>query len=637
MERDQLSRKLAVILHADVVGSTSLVQLNETLAHERIQAAFNRFSRTIDVYSGSTREVRGDALVAEFDRASDAVSAALAFQVDQADQNSYINDNLRPEIRAGIAIGEVVFADDTVTGSGVVLAQRVEQLADPGGLCITAAIHEALPKHMPFELDSLGEQALKGFDDPVRVYRVELKPGHSVPSPEPSFNRPTALRISKFAVATLAIALILIGVVYLWSQNRELREEPAPVENMLPPLPDRPSIAVLPFSNLSDDPQQEYFADGMTEDLITDLSKLSGLFVISRNTVFTYKDQAVKIRQVAGELGVRYVLEGSIRRAGNQVRINAQLIDASTEGHIWAERYDGTIEDIFALQDRVSNRIVSTLAIKLSQEEQEQFTQRETDNTEAYDTFLKGWEQYLQQTPGSYRKAITFFKQAIKLDPGYSRVYAALSLTNWQAWKSYWFTELGYIGPHDLRFEAEEFLVKAMEKPTPLALQISTAMLAQGGRHEEAVTEGERAIAMDPNNADGYVALAGALNLAGDPKRALALMEKAIRLNPHYPTSYLYELSLARFGMEKFDEAAVSLERAVILNPDDRWSSRLLIATLGKLGRAEEADAIVERAEQNWRGFDPLSVRGVLFWYPFRYQADAERLADGLIKAGIPD
>jgi TolB-like protein/Flp pilus assembly protein TadD len=415
------------------------------------------------------------------------------------------------------------------------------------------------------------------------------------------------------------------------------QEEPALVENMAYPLPDKPSIAVLPFTNMSTDAEQEYFADGMTEDLITDLSKISGLFVISRNSVFTYKGQAVKIPEVARELGVRYVMEGSVRRAGNQVRVNAQLIDATTGGHIWAERYDGTYEDVFSLQDKITSKIVASLAVKLTQGEQGQITQKETDNTKAYDTFLKGWEQYLKQTAESFRQALSLFKKATELDPGYSRAYAALSLTLWQGWKRYWHNNMGYIGPHDIRFEAEEYLARAMEEPTPLALQISTAMLAQWGRHDEAVAEGERAIATDPNSADGYVALAGALNLAGYPDKALPLMEKAVRLNPHYPTSYLYELGLARYSMEQYDEAAVVLERAEILNPDDRWSSRLLIATLGQLNRTKEAVAIIDRIEGNWRGFDPLSVRGVAFWYPFKEPADVKRLADGLRKAGVPD
>ncbi len=637
MAKDRLSGKLRVILHADVAGSTALVQQNEQLAHKRIQESFRHFSGSIERYMGTVLELRGDALLAEFERASDAVTAALAFQVDHTYHLSQLKDDLKPAIRVGVAMGEVVIADDTITGAGVVLAQRVEQLTEPGGLCITGAIHEALPRRMPFDLENLGEHELKGFDNPVHVYRVELSVGKSIPPPDKSSQQRAPQNIWRMGVALVIIALVVAGGAAYWFKTQEPQVEAASLERMAFPLPDKPSIAVLPFTNMSTDAEQEYFADGMTEDLITDLSKISGLFVISSNSVFTYKGQAVRIPEVARELGVRYVMEGSVRRAGNQVRVNAQLIDATTGGHIWAERYDGTYEDVFSLQDKITSKIVASLAVKLTQGEQDQIAQKETDNTEAYDTFLKGWEQYLKQTPESFRQALSLFKKATELDPGYSRAYAALSLTLWQGWKRYWHNKLGYTSPHDIRFEAEEYLAKAMEEPTPLALQISTAMLAQWGRHDEAIAEGKRAIATDPNSADGYVALASALNLAGYPDKALPLMEKGVRLNPHYPTSYLYELGLARYGMEQYDEAAVVLERAEILNPDDRWSLRLLIATLGQLNRAEEAVAITDRIEDSWGGMDPLSVRSIAFWYPFKESADAERLADGLRKAGVPD
>jgi TolB-like protein/class 3 adenylate cyclase len=637
MAKDRLSGKLRVILHADVAGSTALVQQNEQLAHKRIQESFRHFSGSIERYMGTVLELRGDALLAEFERASDAVTAALAFQVDHTYHLSQLKDDLKPAIRVGVAMGEVVIADDTITGAGVVLAQRVEQLTEPGGLCITGAIHEALPRRMPFDLENLGEHELKGFDNPVHVYRVELSVGKSIPPPDKSSQQRAPQNIWRMGVALVIIALVVAGGAAYWFKTQEPQVEAASLERMAFPLPDKPSIAVLPFTNMSTDAEQEYFADGMTEDLITDLSKISGLFVISSNSVFTYKGQAVRIPEVARELGVRYVMEGSVRRAGNQVRVNAQLIDATTGGHIWAERYDGTYEDVFSLQDKITSKIVASLAVKLTQGEQDQIAQKETDNTEAYDTFLKGWEQYLKQTPESFRQALSLFKKAAEMDPGYSRAYAALSLTLWQGWKRYWHNKLGYTSPHDIRFEAEEYLAKAMEEPTPLALQISTAMLAQWGRHDEAIAEGKRAIATDPNSADGYVALASALNLAGYPDKALPLMEKGVRLNPHYPTSYLYELGLARYGMEQYDEAAVVLERAEILNPDDRWSLRLLIATLGQLNRAEEAVAITDRIEDSWGGMDPLSVRSIAFWYPFKESADAERLADGLRKAGVPD
>jgi TolB-like protein/Flp pilus assembly protein TadD len=413
--------------------------------------------------------------------------------------------------------------------------------------------------------------------------------------------------------------------------------EPASVERMTHPLPDKPSIAVLPFTNMSDDPKQEYFADGMTEDLITDLSKISGLFVIARNSVFTYKGKAVKVRQVAEELGVRYVLEGSVRKAGDQVRINAQLIDAATGGHLWAERYDGSLTDIFGLQDQVARKIVAVLAVQLTAGEQQRVARKETEVPEAYDAFLQGWQHYLRQNPENFRTAISYFEKAVELDPEYARAYAALAATYMQVSKRFWHTKVGLRYLHDPQFLAEEFLQKALLDPTPLAHQVAAGMLSQQGRHEEAIAEAERAISIDPNDADGYIALAGALTLAGRPEEAHQLVQQAMRLNPHYPPSYLYELGITEFSMERFEKAVEALERASALNPDDRWSSRLLLATYGLLGRKEEAAGLLETLGKSWRGFDPLTVRGVAFWYPFKETADAERLAEGLRKAGVPD
>jgi TolB-like protein len=431
--------------------------------------------------------------------------------------------------------------------------------------------------------------------------------------------------------------LVIATVTFYWLKSPILIDKPVPVESETFSLPDKPSIAVLPFTNMSSDVEQEYFVDGMTEDLITDLSKISGLFVISRNSVFTYKGKSVKVRQVAKELGVRYVLEGSVRKAGNQVRINAQLIDTNTGGHIWADRYDGAYEDVFLLQDKVTGKIVTTLAIKLAEGEQDQITQIETENTQAYDTFLKGWEQYQRQRPESFLTAIELFAEATRLDPDYSRAYAALSATYWQIYKRYWHPKIGLPNPHEARYIAEQYLAQAMINPSPLSYQVSASIQVQQGFYDEAISNGERSIALDPNDADSYAALAGALNLAGQPGEALSMMERAIRLNPHYPASYLYEIGLARFGIDDFEQAADSLEKAIAINPDDRWSSRLLIATFGHLGRKHDATQVIDIAEASAFGMDPLSVRSITFWYPFKKLSDTTRLAEGLRKAGVPD
>lgn len=633
-------RKLAVILHADVSGSTLLVQLDETLAHERIQDATNRLSQVILRYGGIAHEVRGDALVAEFERASDAISASLAFQSENALANSCLTDQIRPQLRIGIAIGEVVIADHTITGLGVVTAQRLEQMAPAGGVCIHGAAYETVPKRLPFVFEDLGPQDLKGHDEVVRSYAVALAEGESLPPPDPDI-RVLGAQLKRMPKPLMLVGALLafsiVGAVLVWFQFDEPGGKPELTDLGALPIPDKPAIVVLPFENLSDDPDQEYFAHGITDDLITDLSKVSGLFVIDRNSSFVYKKQTPKIQEIAQELGVRYVLEGSVRKAGEQVRINAQLVDASTGGQMWAERYDGDLGDVFSLQDLVTSKIVKTLAVQLTSSERERIEHRATVDSEAYDSYLKGWEQFRAETPESFRTAISYFERSLDIDSNFLRANAALAATYWQIWKRYWHRELGMESPHDPLFKAEEFLSKASSEPDAIALQVRTSMLAQRGEHAEAITTGQRAVALDPNDAASHLALAGALNLGGQAKKALSSVRQAIRLNPHLTSAYLYELALSHFGLEEYQKAARALDKATVLNNADRWSLKLLIATDGHLGRLDDAKKSMRWAQANWGGLDPVTIRGVLFWYPFKDERDLRRLEEGLRKAGVPE
>jgi TolB-like protein/class 3 adenylate cyclase/rhodanese-related sulfurtransferase len=634
MAKDRLSGKLAVILHADVAGSTELVQQDEQLAHERIQDAFRRFSATIEKYQGGILELRGDALLAQFERASDAVAATLAFQADHTYLISRLKDDLQPTIRVGIAMGEVVIADNTVTGSGVVLAQRVEQLADPGGLCITAALHEALPKRMPFDLENMGEQVLKGFDDPVRVYRVELSADQSVPAPQQDNQPEVTPRTPKLIATIIVIALVIVGgTVYFKTQGPQ--EEPASAERMAYPMPENPSIAVLPFTNLSDDTQQEYFADGMTEDLITDISKVKDLFVIARNSVFTYKGKAVKVRQVAEELGVRYVMEGSVRRVGNQVRINAQLIDATTGGHLWAERYDGSLDDVFAMQDKIIKNIVTALAVTLVDQEQDKWVRVETTNAEAYDAYLRGWEHYRQSTPENFKQAVTYFEQAIKLDPDYARAHSALAAVYWNIIANgWWHKSLGLTATQVIE-RTRLYLKKAMEQPSALSHQVASERAAYFlGNPDRALAEAERAIALDANDPAGHLAMANALLKAGNPNKAISTMHHAMRLDPHFPASYLTRLGRAQFERGQYQEAATTLERAIERNPQDDRAYAFLIAAYGHLGLEERANSAILntniiRARTGW---DDLTLNSIDSW---KWAGDREKLREGMAKAGV--
>jgi adenylate cyclase len=636
MAMDRLPDRLAVILHADVAGSTKLVQQDEHLAHERIHNSFHHFSDTIRMYHGKTLELRGDALLAEFDLPSDAVSATLAFQTDHACHNSQIKGNLRPTIRVGIAMGEVIIADGTITGAGVVLAQRVERLAVPGGLCITEALHEALPKRMPFILENLGEKKLKGFDDPVRVYRVELSSGESIPPPHQKSKKGSSPKYWNLMVAIGLFVLVIIGGLAYWSKKTLVEEESTLVEPAAFPLPDKPSIAVLPFTNLSDDAQQEYFVDGLTEDLITDISKVSGLFIIARNSVFTYKGKAVRIRQVAKELGVRYVMEGSVRRVGNQVRINAQLIDATTGGHLWAERYDGSLDDIFMMQDKITQSIVNALEVTLTSQEQSKFAKAETRKGAAYDTFLQGWVRYRQSSPEDLIKALSYFEQAIKLDPDYARAHSALAAVYWSiAWNGWW-RRIG-LAPSFAIEKSRLTLVKAMEHPSALTHQIASERAAYlRGTPEMALAQAQIAIDLDTSDPSGYLAMSTALMKADRAGEALENVRIAMRLDPHFPVSYLTRLGQAEFAMGQYENAAVTLETATRRNPDDDWNFVYLTATYGHLGRDQEAKSSMARANslRAQAGWGALTIIATHDLY-FKWVGNLKPLKEGLRQAGV--
>jgi TolB-like protein/class 3 adenylate cyclase/Flp pilus assembly protein TadD len=631
-----MERKLAAILYADVAGYSRLTGADEEGTHRALGACLDALTEAIPKQRGRVCHTAGDALLAEFASVTGALKCAIETQRQFATRNADIPKDNRLQFRMGVNLGEVIVDRGEVYGDGVNVAARLESLAQPGGICISGRVFEQVTGKLDVGYAYLGQRFVKNIKTPINVYRVLLDPADAgrIVTPRNAYG---ALRQRWLVAAAFMIVVALAGGGLWWSRPWAPQFEPASIERMAHPLPDKPSIAVLPFTNMSDDPSQEYFADGMTEDLITDLSKISGLFVIARNSTFAYKGTSLDVRRAAEELGVRYVLEGSVRRVGDQVRINAQLIDATTGGHLWAERYDGSLNNVFALQDKVTRKIVTVLAVQLTSGEQEQFALRQTENAEAYDVFLKGWDQYLRQTPEGFRDAITYFEKAVELDPNYARAYAALAATYWQVQKRRWHAKLGYGSVHYPLFKAEEFLEKSKWQPTALSHQVAAAMFSQEGRHTEAIAEGGKAIGVDPNDADSYVALAGALSLAGNPEEALQLVKKAMRLNPHFPAFYLYELGLAQFGIGEFQQAAASLEKATTLNSEDRWSYRLLIATYGHLGRKADAERIFEVIEKNWRGYDPISIRAIAYWYPFKEAVDRERLATGLRKANVPD
>jgi TolB-like protein/Flp pilus assembly protein TadD len=588
----------------------------------------------IQRYRGRVVDSPGDNIMAEFASVVDAVNCAVEIQRDLAERNAELPPERRMKFRIGVNLGDIVEDGERIYGDGVNIAARMEGLAEGGGICISGIVCEQVKHKLGLEYEFLGEQEVKNITEPVRAYRVLSFPGaaaHRVVKAKRAVSK--TWRNVVVAIAAVLVVGAAVAVWYFYFRPSRPPVEVASVEKMAFPLPDKPSIAVLPFVNMSEDPKQEYFTDGITEDLITDLSQISGLFVIGRNSTFSYKGKPIKIRQVAEELGVRYVLEGSVRKADNQVRINAQLIDATTGGHLWAKRYDGHLDDVFALQDKVSQKIVAALAVELTTGEQKRLVHKETDNIEAYDTFLKGWEHYRRLTPDDFAKAVSYFKKAVELDPNYGRAYAALALTYWQASQIRWYWSL-IVNFAGARLQATQYLQMAMKNPTSIAYWVATDMSLDRRQWAEAIAKAERAISLEPNDPSGHFAMAKALIFDGRPEKAVGFVKRAMRLDPHNPARHLYLLGLAHFAMGQLEQAVNSTERALKLSPEAYSWALLLAATYGCLGRDQEARGALQKWSRFLGGF-LLDLRYTMTFLPFKDQVVAGRFADGLLKVGV--
>jgi TolB-like protein/DNA-binding winged helix-turn-helix (wHTH) protein/Tfp pilus assembly protein PilF len=427
----------------------------------------------------------------------------------------------------------------------------------------------------------------------------------------------------------LAVPIVVVGLALtaFWWQFQ-------PATRL--PLPDEPSIAVMPFINTGNDPRQNYFIDGITEDLITDLSNLSGLFVIARNSSFAYKGKAVDVTQAAGELGVRFILQGSLRRDNEQVRINVRLMDGITGRNLWAERYDTELDDLFAVQDEVTRQISSALSVRLTQAERQHLTQRETLDPASYDEFLKGWERYWRFSRDDFAVAEQHFKKALSIDPSNSRAHAGLALIYWQAWRQKWHENFG--NPHAGWTRARRELKLAMSNPTPLAHSTQSSMLLINRRYDEAIAEAEKAIQLNQNHAGGYLALADALSYSGRPEGAIEMARKGMRLDPNFVAPYLLVIGRTQFDMGLYEDAVESLERAVVVNPHERDAHIVLLAAYGYLEESDQAVRVLAalNKEHEAQALRPFTMDWLTNRWPYRRHVDRDHLLAGLDKAGVP-
>ena len=554
-------RRLAAIMFTDIVGFSRQMSADESRMLRLLDVHNQVIEQAVAEHHGRVIKTIGDAFLVDFPSVVNAVQCAQQIHARFRIHNA---ERAKPEqihIRVGIHLGDIVQRDGDVFGDGVNIASRLQNLAEPDTICISQIVYQEVSKKGDLgTVVSLGKPQLKNIAERFQVYALLPETPKGIRETLQLQRLKLSRRISTAQwVALLGLILISAGIVTGRYFLHPLRSPQAPL-----PLPDKPSIVVLPFDNMSNDPEQEYFSDGITEDITSDLSRISSLFVIARNSAFTYKGKAVKVQDVSREMGVRYVLEGSVRRSDNQVRITAQLIDATTGEHLWAERYDRPFKDIFALQDEIVQKIVTTLKLQLTVQEEGYLIRKHTDNLEAYDAFLRGVEYYWRTTKESNAQARQLFEKALALDPHYAEAYAWQGWTYALEWIWRWSADPQNLG----RALALAQQALALDDSLPFAHSSLGWLYAQQRQYDQAIAEEERAVALDPNNADSYTRQGEVFNFAGRPEDALRALAQAMRLNPRYSPFELVQLGWAYSSNGRYAEAITMLQEAISRNPN---------------------------------------------------------------------
>jgi adenylate cyclase len=597
MEKGQLSRKLAVILHADVVGSTLLVQKDEALAHERIQNAFSRFSETISAYGGRTRELRGDALVAEFTRASDAVCAALLFQRQNQAHNESISDEICPALRIGISLGEVIVADGTITGEGIVLAQRLEQLAEAGGIVVQGTVSETVPDRLGFQFGSLGEVQLKGFEQPIRVFTVRLADSISIPEPDPAaesvrLDNKTPIFASRVWLSSVAL-IVVVALVGVLAWNSAIKKGASD----LPPLPSGPRIAVMPFE--PGDP----FSNGMTEDLIASLSKFSSMLVLPSIATSKLQQEGADCKTIREVLDASFILDGTVRRLESQLRINVSLVNAIDCSQLWAENFDRelTVNNLFSTTDEVVYTIASITGYASSRHDTlaNIIRTNNPDDLDVYDCVLKASWYFKTWSPEDHKDARDCLEWAVEQEPNYAKVKTTLA-------KLYIFEfKNRYAHRYPSSLERANRLLESADRIKPNSDDVYhvKALLAfftaECGSYDKFYVAAEKAIEINPNNFGVVGEIAVHIGYSGQYDRSIALLEHAKKLSPIYP-DWVYVLPMLN-GF-RTGEYSVALSYYEEMGPglaNHHMVKTLLAATYSRQGELAKAREIIAQLTDN--------------------------------------
>jgi len=589
MTAQEVKRKLTAILSADVKGYSRLMGADEEWTLRTLNAYKEVMGSLIQQHRGRVVGTEGDRVLAEFASVVDSVQCSVEIQQVLRAKNAMLPENRRMEFRIGINLGDVIEEGNTIYGDGVNIAARLEGLAEAGGICISESAYQQIENKLPLRYDYLGEHAVKNIAKPVRVYKAQIEP-EVVPSRPPV--------------------------------------EVASREKMAFPMPDKPSIAVLPFVNMSRDPEQEYFSDGITEEIITTLSKVPNLFVIARNSVFTYKGKPVKVKQVSEELGVRYVLEGSVQKSGDRVRITAQLIDALSGHHLWAERYDRDLKDIFALQDEITMKVITALQVELTAGEMAGMMAKGTKNIDAFIKYMQALQFFDKVTKEGNAQAKKILEEAIALDPEYPRLYMGLAQIYYM---DVWY---GTTEPPDQSlargFELAQKAI-SLDDSNAAAYSVLGQMYVLKKQYDKAIAECERAVSLDPNSADNFLRLGMVLNYAARAEEAIPYLQNAIRLNPLPPAHYFIQLAVAYRDSGQYEKAIEASKKALQREPNTHFPYIHMAISYIRLRLEEEARA----AAAQILAINPkFSLERYAKILPFP-QPVADRVIEDLRKAGL--
>jgi adenylate cyclase len=573
-----MERRLAAILAADVVGYSRLMEQDEASTFERLRAHRKElFEPEIEKHHGRIFKLMGDGLLAEFTSVVDAVECAVTLQRGMVERNIGLAEDRRIDVRVGINLGDVIIEGEDRHGDGVNIAARLQQLAEPGGICIADTVQRQLAGKTGLAFEDAGERSLKNIERPVHVWR--------------------------------------------WTRG----PDPAPVPASVPlSLPDKPSIAVLPFTNMSGDPEQEFFSDGITEDIITELSRYRSLFVVARNSSFVFRGRAVDIREVGRALGVRVVLEGSVRKAGNRIRVTAQLINATSGEHLWADRYDGDLVDVFSLQDEISRTIVSTIAGQLESSDADRLTERPTDDLNAYEQVLRGQKYLHRYSKDDYGLARECFQRAISSDPKFARAYGFLAVV--EAYNWFWDSEPSRL-ERAVGIGEGGLVLDQHESKCHLALGIAHLFRAA---HDKAGYHLSRGSELNPND-DLVMVESGRYQMyVGRPQEGAELVRRAMRRNPYHPNWYWNILGRCLHTAEAFEESIPVFER---ITTPQFWTHAYLAACHAALGHTGEA---AEQVRKTLALKPEFTISAFSKALPYRNAADLDGFIEGLRRGGLP-